>query len=201
MLLQPRTMGINASKLAAQADFNNNRVNLYVINIDGLLVTYHVDGFGKWAGADLFPGGLRFDRQSGITAGPRYGTTITDVFAVTCDGSLSVIPLDLPPNESILIGFGFPPEAYLATDQQNGIEGTLLAAVNNDGAITVTATGTTGSWGGPNPLSEGSLFKPGAGVAMDVYHTETLADDATVIYAVDNAGAVQVFIVRKDVDA
>jgi hypothetical protein len=176
---------------AAHSQVGLTQTDVFAIDKNGQLFVSWVDGGGGWSGPAPIGGGGRFPASAPLTAGPQFGLTQTDVFAVDTSGTLTVAWVTGGGNWSGPASIGsasFLPGAPLATTQQFGLNQTSVFAVNKFGALTVAWVSGAGAWNGPATISGGNVFSASASVAACQQFGLTQTD----VFAVDLAGALTV---------
>ena len=200
--LGPAGVANPGSPLAVSQQFGLTQTDVFVIDKNGQLRVYWVDGGGSWLGPEtLGPAGVA-NPGSYLAASQQFGLTQTDVFVIDKNGQLRVYWVDgggswLGPETLGPAGIANP-GSPLAASQQFGLTQTDVFTVNKSGQLVVYWVDGGGNWQGPEGIGPAGNANAGSVVAAsqqfgltqtDVFVTDKNGQQN--IFWVDGAGAWQ----------
>ena len=177
--------------LVASQQFGLTQTDVFLIDKNGTLNVFWVDGGGTWNGPGFIHGGL--PPGASLAASRQFGLTQTDVFVVDENGTLNVFWVDgggAWNGPGLLPGAGaLPPGAPLAAIQQFGLTQTDVFAIDRNGTLNVFWVDGGGAWNGPGHIGPAGAFPPGAHIAVSQQFGLTQTD----VFVVDKNGTLNVF--------
>jgi hypothetical protein len=186
---------------ASQQFGAGNQTDMFIVDGDGQLNVFWVQGEGVWNGpAKIGPAAFAPPGCSSAASQQFGANNQTDVFLVDNSGQLNVFWVQ---GEGVWVGpvkigpAGFaPPGSGLAASQQFGANNqTDVFLVDNAGQLNVFWVQGEGVWVGPVKIGPAAFAPPGSGLAAS---QQFGANNQTDVFLVDNAGQLNVFAVQGD---
>jgi hypothetical protein len=179
--------------LTASRQFGANQTDVFLVDLNGQLNVFWVEGEGAWNGPQkIGPTGIAYPGSS-IAASQQFGLNQTDVFLVDKTGQLNVFwvvgngawngPEKIGP-----AGFCYP-GGVLAASQQFGANQTDLFLVDKTGQLNVFWVVGSGAWNGPEKIGGTGITIAGACISA----CRQFGANQTDVFLVDQSGRLNVF--------
>jgi hypothetical protein len=179
--------------LAASQQFGlSNQTDVFLIDTNGQLNVFWVDGAGVWQGPGKI-GTPIFAPGANLAASRQIGLNQTDVFVIDKNGQINVFWVD---NAGAWQGPGkispaiFPSGGHLSASQQFGLNQTDVFAVDTKGQLNVVWVDNAGAWQGPGTIGPAGIANSGAPLATS---QQFGSGNQTDVFLLDNNGQVNVF--------
>jgi hypothetical protein len=166
----PAGLANPGSFLAASQQFGLNQTDVFVIDKNGQLNVFWVDGGGAWQGpGKIGPAGVA-NAGSPLAASQQFGLTQTDVFVVNKSGQLVVYWVDgggawQGPGGIGPVGYANA-GSVVAASQQFGLSQTDVFLVDKNGQENVFWVDNAGAWQGPQ-VRGNPVAAPSAGLGSN----------------------------------
>jgi hypothetical protein len=190
----------SGAHLAVSQQFGaTNQTDVFLIDNNGQLNVFWVEGAGVWNGPVLVGPADLAGSGAAIAATQQFGAlNQTDVFVVDKNGQLNVFwvqgagawsnPLKIGPTGNA------PSGAALAVSQQFGAANqTDVFLIDKNGQLNVFWVEGAGVWNGPVKIGPAGLANPGAAIAVS---QQFGALNQTDVFVVDKNGQLNVFWVE-----
>ncbi|MGC1761305.1 MAG: hypothetical protein WA742_18300 [Candidatus Cybelea sp.] len=181
----------SASVAVSQQFGCNNQTDVFVVDKDGRLNVFWVQGAGAWAGPLAISAAGFAPPESSLTACQQFGcNNQTDVFLIDNAGRLNVFWVEGAgewngPVQISAAGLGWPGGTVVAMEQLGCNNQTDVLFNDVNGQISLFWTENAGPWNGPVKLLPGTAVPPGSGLAVSPQFGVT---NQTDIFFLNNAG-------------
>jgi len=187
----------SGANLAVSRQFGVDRTDVFLVDRNGQLNVFSVEGAGSWSDQPVLIGPKDFAPEGApLASSRRFGVpNQTDVFVVGNDGQLSVFSVQGAGSwsepEKIGAAGTFPKGAHVAASQQFGTDRTDVFVVDKKGQLSMLWVEGAGSWSQePAPMSPKDFAVPGAPVAVS---RRFGAKNQTDVFLVDKDGTLSLF--------
>jgi len=191
--LGPSGLAPAGAPVAAIQQSGTQRTSVFVVDKNGQLNAFWVDGFGSWSGPNkLGPAGLTV-AGAHLTAYQQFGGTQTDVFLFDSNGQLNVFWQDgtgnwQGPEKLGTAGFANSGD-HLVAIQQFGLQQTDVLALDKSGALHVYWVDGFGNWQGPEAIGGTASLLTNSGIAASQQGSANQTD----IVLIDKNGKLNIF--------
>jgi hypothetical protein len=192
----PNSAAPSGGSLAASQQFGaTNQTDVFLIDNNGQLVVFYVQGTGHWQGPQAIGATGFAPNGSAVAASQQFGAANqTDVFLIGNNGQLVVFYVQgtgkwQGPHTIGATDFA-PAGGALAASRQFSLDRTDVFLVDNSGQLVVFYVDGTGDWQGPQTISAVNFAPPGCPVAA-CQHAGTT--NQTDVFVVDNGGQLWFF--------
>lgn len=163
VLVGPQGVAPKYAHVVACQQFGGNQTDVFVIDDNGQINVYWVDGSGNWNGPEKLGGSGLAPKGGYLAAGQQIGATNqTDVFLIDNDGQLNVFwvqglaggwngPVKVGPKGVAVAG------APLAVSQQFGVNQTDVFVFDKSGTLNVYWVDGAGKWNGPEKIGTAGI--------------------------------------------
>ncbi len=183
----------SGANLAASQQFGATQTDVFLVDGNGQLNVFWVQGTGAWNGPVKIGSKGIAPSGAALAVSQQFGATQTDVFLVDKNGQLNVFWVEGTGawNGPVKIGPAgiAPPGAALAVSQQFGATQTDVFLIDNNGQLNVFWVEGTGAWNGPVKIGPTGIAQPGAGLAA----SQQFGVSQTDVFVVDKNGQLNVF--------
>jgi hypothetical protein len=196
----PPGIAIPGCITAASQQFGaNQQTDVFLVDNNGQLNVFWVNGAGAWAGPQkIGPAHVGSHAGIGLAASQQFGANQqTDVFLVGNTGQVNVFWVNGTSawNGPQLIGPPIAlPGSFIAASQQFGAnEQTDVFLIDQNGQLNVFWVNGAGAWQGPEKIGSAGITQPGSCVAVS---QQFGANQQTDVFLFDNNGQLNVFWVN-----
>jgi hypothetical protein len=193
MAIGPAGIAPPGAFLAASRQFGLTQTDVFLVDQNGQLNVFWVDGFGGWNGPEkIGPAGVA-SPGCPLAASQQFGGNQTDVFLVDKNGQLNVFWVDNAgawngPEKIGPAGFA-KPGGFVAASQQFGLTQTDVFVVSESGQLAVFWVDGFGAWKGPEMIGPAGIASPGCPLAA----SQQFGGNQTDLFLVDKNGQLNVF--------
>jgi hypothetical protein len=189
----PAGLANAGSPLAVSQQFGLTQTDVFVVDKNGQLNVFWVDGGGAWNGPEKIGPVGNANPGSYLAASQQFGLTQTDVFLFDKNGQLNVFWVDgggawNGPERIGTAGFanaGSP----LASSQQFGLTQTDVFVVDKNGQLAVFWVDGGGAWNGPELIGPANIASAGSNLAA----SQQFGLSQTDVFLIDKNGLLNIF--------
>jgi hypothetical protein len=198
LALGPICLAHPGAAIAASQQFGaNNQTDVFLIDQNGQLNVFWVEGTGDWNGPVKIGSSGIAHSGGPLAVSQQFGAdNQTNVFLVDKHGTLNVFWVEGAGNWSAPVQIGptgvAPKGAPVAASQQFGANQTDVFLVDTNGTLNVFWVQGAGAWNGPVKIGPAGHFPTGANVAV----SQQFGVDQTDVFLVDKNGQLTVFWVQ-----
>jgi hypothetical protein len=198
ILIGPTDFAPEGAPLAASRRFGvPNQTDLFVVDNDGQLNVFSVEGAGSWGEPVKIGSRGVFPKGAHIAASRRFGADQTDVFVVDKKGQLSMFWVQGAGSwskEPVLIGgrdFAVPGAPVAASQHFGAKNRTDVFLVDKNGTLSLFWIDGAGAWNGPESIGPAGIA-PSASIssrgAFVVASQQAGATDETNVFLLNETG-------------
>jgi hypothetical protein len=189
----PAGLAPGGAFVASSRQFGLTQTDAFLVDGNGQLNVFWVDGFGVWNGPEkIGPAGIA-NPGCPLAVSQQFGGNQTDVLLIDKNGQLNVFWVDNAgawngPEKIGPAGL-VKPGSFVAASQQFGLTQTDVFVVDEAGQLNVFWVDGFGAWNGPQKIGPVGLANPGCALAA----SQQFGGNQTDVFLVDKNGQLNVF--------